>query len=172
MADEELEHPALKNFNEGIYTAKHVAGKTLKSTLMGAVIGGGAITALAAGAAMFSPLGLAAAAGTAIAEWIGFGPGLLGATGMIAGGGAVVGGVAGAAVGAATSIANADEAVAARKEEIVAQAEKNEMRVQHREAMEAQRANMHAAAEAQAASLHVAPPQALPVKGMDGAFLG
>ncbi len=167
MADEEQRHPALKNFNRGVFAAKHIAGNTAKGALIGSAVGAvglplltgglallasGPFAPIVAGIGMFTNLG-AMAMGTAAAY------------------GAVAGGVGFGGYKFATSVSNVDEAIDTREAEIVAQAERNEMRVQRREAMESQRANMHAAAEAQAASLHVTPPQALPVKPMDGQFL-
>ncbi len=153
-------------FNETTFMAKHVAGKTLKTAAMGAAIGGGLVAAALVAATIFTPVGWIAGLGTMVAGAVGIGPGVLGALGAAAVGGALTGGVAGAAIGAATGISGADEAAAAKKEELLAQLEKGELRQQRRDALAMQNAQMHAAAEAQAASLHVSPPT-VPIKGMD-----
>lgn len=170
MADDIDNDPALKNFNEGVFTAKYVAGKTLKYGAIGAVVGGGL---LGAGALAFSltPTGMLATAGTFVAGLMGVGSGVMGAATTLVVGGAAAGGVAGAAVGAGTAISSADEAVAAKQEELRSMKDRMDMRIQKSEALKMQHANMRAAAEAQAASLHVTPPQALPTKTMDGISL-
>ena len=174
MADES-EHPALKNFNEGVFTAKHVATKTVKGAGIGALAGAAVfgVGSLVFGGALLAalPFGLGAvAAGTAVATGTA-GTAVAATLVPAVATGAVVGGVAGAGIGGVSGISGADEAVAAKKDELMAMADKMELRQQRREVMEAQRANMHAAAEAQAASLHVTPPQGLPTKGLDGQFL-
>ncbi len=159
-------------FDEGMYKAKYVAGKTLKGAAVGTAVGAGVLAAMAGAAAFFTPIGWVATAGTYVAGLAGIGSGVLGTAGTIAAGGAIAGGVAGAGIGLATGVAGSDDAATAELDRLENARDRRDVREQKREALAMQQAQMHAAAEAQAASLHVAPPQALPVKPMDGHLLG
>lgn len=165
--DEDLEHPALKNFSEGAFTAKHVAKKTLKSGLIGAAAGGigfGAIALMASGAALSAipivgPIAMALGVTTTTGMGI-IGSALAGAATT----GALVGGGVGSAIGLVTSGSNADDAVRDKKEEIIAQAERGEIRKERSDALQMRRAQMHAAMESQSEQMGVA--QVVPQQGL------
>ncbi|MGE0755182.1 MAG: hypothetical protein AB7L92_08500 [Alphaproteobacteria bacterium] len=175
MADEEaeLKHPALKNFSEGVYTAKHVAGKTVKGALWGGLIGGVAIPAV---------VGLAAVAGVAASGPVGWALTALGGGGAAAilGGEAIGGAIAstamtsgligagaGAATGLVTGVAGADEAVDKRKEEVVSQYDRNKSRMAQNELLAAQISAPRQPVVPQP-QMGLQPTQGLPQKPADG----
>lgn len=172
MSDDqnEFEHPALKDFNEPIETVKHVAGKTVKGGLIGGVVGGAGLLAATAAFAALTPAGWVATAGTAILETLGVIEigGVVGATTAVATTGAAIGGIAGAGIGGAMGISNAGEAIEDKKETIVAQAERMEVRKERAQAMQIQKNAAIAAANAQGQQMGVVPPQGLPPRGQNG----
>lgn len=165
--DDDLEHPALKNFNEPMFTAKHVAKKTLKGGLIGGAAGGIVLaTALGVGVIASVPFGgLLAAVG--LASGIGTGVAVSGLT-AAATTGALVGGGVGAATGLVIGASGTERAVDDEKERIVAQAERMEARHERAVAMQAHRDQLAAMSEAQAAQMGIAPPQGLPQKQPEG----
>lgn len=172
--DKDLEHPALKDFSEGVYTAKHVAGKTVKGGLIGGLVGGVGIPALAAiagvaGVAASGPIGwlITAVGGGSAAAIIG-GEAITSAVVHTAATAGLIGAGAGAAVGLATGVSGADEAVEKRKEEIVAQSERMEVRKERAEAVAVQKEQQKMAMDMQAQQMGLTPTQGLPQKPTDG----
>ncbi len=169
--DDEKEYPELKNFNEGIYTAKRIAGKTVKGGLIGAAVGGVGIPAL---------IGLAGMVGLAASGPIGWIVGLVGggtalgtgialpALGAIAANTALIGGAAGAVIGAGSGIANADEDAKEKIEDIKAQSDRNKMRRERAEVAHMQHDQQAQAMEIQAHQMGLRPDQHLPSRPMDG----
>lgn len=105
MADNLPEHPALKGFSRPTETVKHVLGKTLKTALKGALIGGMVLGALA----------LPVAAIPAVANFITGGFVAQGAASSLIGywlvGGALAGMGIGGAIGLVSGVNGAHDAV-------------------------------------------------------------
>lgn len=161
----EAEHPALKNFSTTMEAAKGTGKGAIGGAVVGAVAGGigaavlggvGIGSALGAGAGLLGflggPLGFITLPLGAVAG------GILGAgaitTASIAGG-AILGAKAGAVIGGARGLINSGEEIEKKKQNLIDNFERNELRQERREAMDMRR--MMVRQQAQSMGMGVTP---------------
>ena len=170
---EDTEHPALKNFNGTIETVKETGKGALGGAVKGGLIGGavaGGLAMLAPAALMLIP-GVGWALGGALAvggSAVGLGTGLVSSAAI---GGAVFGAKAGGIIGGARGLMGAGEEIEKKKQNLIDNFERNEMRQERREAMAMRQQATRMQLARQGAAMGVS-PDSLPRGAEAGVSMG